>query len=255
MPINNVVVSRYGTEADFISAFVKSVMNESAFTSNHDLVCKINDVDNINEADTINSVSDADTKINGIYENSKTPYIWFIIDDHTIIMMLYNNRKYTFATFFEGVYSSSIAPDFQAGSDAITTRTYKYQIVSNSNVLFFVVGGRSENFPLVSNNCQTLFVYKNNNDFACGSTVSSALRSTDLQPLTAVNRLEYVNNATDPTAIETIQNKVIITSAGGNKVITMDNIWDSTYSSALMFEVNIGNNPYVYLNNYTVMPI
>ena len=38
MPMNNVVISKYGTEQQFISELVKSVLGESAFTSYHTLV-------------------------------------------------------------------------------------------------------------------------------------------------------------------------------------------------------------------------
>lgn len=72
--------------------------------------------------------------------------------------------------------------------------------------------------------------------------------------LKAVNRLPY-NNSVDTTAIETIQNKVIVTTGGNLKAITMENIWDSTYNYFVMAKMTIGNSQYVYLSNYTVIPI
>ena len=269
MPIHNAVISKYGTEAEFISAFIKSMMNESAFSSNHTLVCKVNNSDDFATATAINSTdtdSEIDTKVNAIFESGRQ-HIWFIIDTHITVVMVRDTSStasnYAFVTDFNGVLGETKVLGFYSGAYIYNytqaTRSYRYQIVSNANVLYIVFGGFNDTFPLVSNTYPSVFSYKTNSAFACGSTVSSTLRGADNQESETVDRLEYINNATNPTAIETIHNKVIVTSAGKNKVITMDNIWDSTYSPALMFEVNVTANNQnvsaVYLNNYTVMPI
>lgn len=255
MPEKKVTVSKYGTESDFISEFIKSFMSESVFTSDHTLVCKISSEDNFEEADTI-TLSNVDTKVSAIYANRGRPYIWFVIDTNVILRLYYDgsNSKYVLAKLFYGLFDSSVYMDHGGGTDitSTTTRVWKYQIVSNANVLCICTGGYNATLPLTY---QAAFIYKNNSDFFCGGGISSTLRGANLESLTAVDRLEYINDSNDTTAIETIQNKVLVKQGDNSKAVTMSNIWDSTYNYFVMAKVTIGNSQYVYLSNYTVMPI
>lgn len=270
MPRNNVVISRYGTEKEFISDFIKSVMAESAFSSGgHTLVCKIGGNANITNAVTVTTSTEVDTQLDTVFGNSSNVLvIWFIMDTYATVKIdrvqasSSPTAVYRFRLSFSGVEDTALYEVcFYSGSNIapITqeTRTFKYQILSNANVVFIAVGGISSQFPLISSsNIPSIFVYKNNNsDFICGKTIASVMRDVSGNAVTSVNRLEYINNGTDPTAIEVIENKVCINSANQNKVVTMVNVWDSSYNAALMFPVNIGNNQYVYLNNYTIMSI
>ena len=157
------------------------------------------------------------------------------------------------------ISSSSGRQEYNAAYE----RMFAYQIVSNANVLYIVFGqyGSNINFPLIPTTsylCTSLFIYNKTTNgstvYACGKTVDSTLVSSVGNGLKAVNRLPY-NNSVDTTAIETIQNKVIVTTGGNLKAITMENIWDSTYNYFVMAKVTIGNSQYVYLSNYTLMPI
>lgn len=257
MPYKTVTVSKYGTESDFISEFIKSFMAESVFTSDHTLVCKINstDVADLDEADTL-TLSNVDTKVSAIYANNNRPYIWFVIDNATMLKFYYDEReaKWVIAIFFYGIFDKASYINHGGGTSATAaaTRVWKYQIVSNANVLCICVGDYQATLPLTY---QAAFIYKNNSDFFCGGGISSTLRSANLEPLTAVDRLKYINDSNDTTAIETIQNKVLVKQGDNSKAVTMSNIWDSTYNYFVMAKVTIGNSQYVYLNNYTVMPI
>ena len=259
MPYKTVTVSKYGTEADFVSEFIKSFMAESVFISDHTLLCKINSVDlaeaDLDEADTL-TLSNVDTKVSAIYANSGRPYIWFVIDDAAILKFFYdvNASKWVIAIYFYRIFDKAAFVDHHGGTTATTTatRVWKYQIVSNANVLCICVGDYQATLPLTY---QVVFIYKNNNDFFCGGGISSTLRGANLEQLTAVDRLEYINDSNDTTAIETIQNKVLLKQGDNSKAVTMSNIWDSTYNYFVMAKVTIGNSQYVYLSNYTVMPI
>lgn len=275
MPMNNVVVSKHSTEKEFISDFVKSIMSESAFTSQHTLVCKIGGGSDISSAVQVSTSTEVDTQLDTIYgTTSNTLNIWFIIDTNTVlnlyraerissgtssyrVMVSFNGISgyglYSYRTLSMFTYSGSYAPSY----DEVRTRIFKYQIISNANVVFLLLGGYDATFPLdvSSSYCASMFAYKKGTEFACGLFPSSTLIGADGQDLQAVDRLPYINNSTNPTAIETIENKVVISSAGQNKVITMDNIWDSSYNPAVLFEVTVGNSTCVYLNNYTLMPI
>lgn len=266
MPMNNVVISKTSTEQEFISEFVKSVMNESAFTSNHTLTCKIGS--NITEANavTVTTNVEVDTQLDTVYgSSSNTPTIWFIIDTYSVIRFSRasnsTDKYFSCSSFFNGVPGESSNYFYFAGGsssiyrDTVTSRAWKYQILSNANVLLIVFGMYDSKFPFLPADHPSIFSYKKGAEFVCGNRVQSTMRSMNGHDLSAVNRLLYINNDTDPTAIETIQNKVVISSVGTVKNVTMDNVWDSTYNSAVMFPVNIGSSQYVYLDNYTLMPI
>lgn len=282
MPINNKIVSNTGTEIDFISEFITELMNESAFTSQqHSLVCKINTSNDISTAQEV-TAANVSTKVSGVFDNSRssTVNIWFTIDSYTTVRMERGAPNdstvsaYRFYLSFNGVAEAQprATINFCIGTGTpysynTKERTFVYQIVSNANAIFIVFGGASTdiNFPLVETQyypCASIFSYaktvNGNIVFVCGRSVADTLTGTGGQSLKAVNRLAY-NNSTSSTAIETIQNKIVVTSVGNQKAVTMDNIWDSTYNAVVMNSVNvIVNNQStecVYLNNYTVMPI
>lgn len=272
MPIRNVVISEYGVEKNFLIAFVKSIMSETAFTSNHTLLCKIGANATESNAVTVTTAAEVETQMGTVFSStSNKPCIWFIIDTYAKILversraLTDSSDTYYFSIYANGVITtlSSSSLKFISEGTAYTaneTRIFKYQAVSNNNVLYIVFGSAADRLPLTASNA-SLFVYKEtseNPQIICGGKVGSTLRNNDGQALTVKSRLSYVNNASNPTAIETIQNKVAVDVAE-NKVITMDNIWDSSYSSALLYEVNVTANNQtisaVYLNNYTVMPI
>lgn len=284
MPMRNISISINGTEKDFIFAFIKSVLNENV--SPHTIECKIGTDSTESSAVpvTIASSDTENTAINNVFanttSNSVTPNFWFTIDGN--IKMRFarggalNEAKsyYAVYTTIGGVsmtgayYSESI--DFVRDNTGVTNsaeRTWKYQLVSNSNVLYIIFGAYSDNFPLYPTytNVYTYtkvyqaFSYKkvsdNSTEWMGGLYSGDYLYDSDGIKSFLVTRLNYINNQTDTTAIETIQSKVAKHSSGGYKTIVMDNLWDSSYNQAVMFPVSIGNNQYVYLNNYTLMPI
>ena len=268
MPMNNVVISRYGTEKEFIADFVKSIMSESAFTSQHSLVCSIGSNSDSESAVTVTTSAEVDTQLNTAFGNSgNTPCIRFDIDTCCKIAMIRSSavssdaNGYSFYVIYNGV--SDPAPHIplfvtsSTNATNRTTRTFRYQVISNANAISISVGGVSSTFPLVySSDIPSIFVYKNNNsDFICGKTIASVMRDVSGNAVTSVNRLGYINNGTDPTAIEIIESKVCVISASSTKIVAMVNVWDSSYNSAVLFPVTIGNSTYVYLNNYTLMPI
>lgn len=285
MPMNNVVVSSYGKEKKFISDFIKSIMAESAFTSQHSLVCKIGSTETESEAVTVTS-AEVDTQLETAFGTATNkPTIWFVIDTNVKIKLTRNSVLSSGTTFYHAYvtvgqfaitqmsseyFTSSLqykSSSSSSGDDSYnndTERCWKYQIVSNDKALYLVFGSYNENFPLAATipdssyeriKTYQVFSYKNGTDWIGGLHCGHRLYGADSVRTYAVNRLPYVNNANDPTAIETIQNKVIREYTGTAKVMTMTNIYDSSYNSAVMFPVNIDNNQYVYLNKYTLMPI
>ena len=133
MPIHNAVISKYGTEAEFISAFIKSMMNESAFSSNHTLVCKVNNSDDFATATAINSTdtdSEIDTKVNAIFESGRQ-HIWFIIDTHIAVTMARDTNStksnYAFVTDFNGVLGEIKALEFYSGT-SISNYTARWRL-------------------------------------------------------------------------------------------------------------------------------
>lgn len=287
MSMRNISISNSGIEKDFIFAFIKSVLNENV--SPHTITCKIgtDSIESNAVSVTIASGDTENTAINNVFANTSDynvrPNFWFTIDDN--IKMKFTRGEsigsptsyYSIDTVISGVslsgtgYLQSLffSDSTNAIAAASAERVWKYQLLSNSNVLYIIFGTCSDQIPFsptyTSGGGSTYpktyqaFSYKkvsgNNTEWMGGLYCGSSLYDSDGIKSNLVNRLNYINNQTDTTAIETIQSKVAKHSSGGYKTITMDNLWDSSYNQALMFPVSIGNNQYVYLNNYTLMLI
>lgn len=283
MPMNNVVISKYGTEQQFILELVKSVLGESAFTSYHTLVCKIGASNDEGQSTIVSTSAEVETALGTVFNSATNqPNIWFIIDTNVKIHFerfdvlnrgvdYYN--VYVDIGQFEMRHSSSFTMlhplKFISNSSNIsystqTERCWKYQIISNENALYIVFGDYAETFPLSTTTVDgsstvtkgfQAFSYKNGNAWIGGLHCGSRLYGADAIRCYAANRLSYINSSTNPASIETIHNKAVIQNGSSTKSITMSGVWDSTYNSAVMFSVNVGNEECVYLNNYTVIPI
>lgn len=295
MPMSNVTIIKSGIEKEFILEFIKSFMNEDAFKSQsgsqsgppHTLLCKIGVADNEEQAIIVNTIAELETVLDSVFSSSSnTPYIWFIIDTNIKIKFARTevlSKDSTYYRVFVNVgqvqiqsangyylkqdlyftYSDNYhsAPNYTS----IDERSWKYQIVFNENVLYFIFGDYNSTFPLsateVDANGYTLiksfqvFSYKDTNLWIGGLRHDNRLYGADGIRCVAKNRLSYINNSTNPMSIETIHSKVAVTNTGNVKSIAMNGIWDSTFNNAVMYPVNIGNTQCVYLNNYTVMPI
>lgn len=268
------------SEKELVANFIKSVMNESAFTENnhkHSLKCEIGTTTSVDET----NLAGVDAKIEEVYSNtSNIPQFKLTIDGNTILQFTRGASVsqfgyfYNVKTYFGKVeindsgsgtsYSGNLIPY----GDFTGMYTWKYQIFSNDNVLYFVMGRYNDTFPLLpklkeSNSyikTYQVFSYIKNTGTENAEWVGGLHTSMPLYDIQGFSsytfkRLGYINNESDATAIEVIQNKIATRRGGSNKVITMDNIWDSSYNEAVMFPVNIGNNEYVYLDNYTLMPV
>ena len=285
MPMRNISISSSGTEKDFIFAFIKSVLNENV--SPHTIECKIGTDSTESSAVpvTIASSDTENTAINNVFANTSSssvkPNFWFTIDGNIKMRFARNgalNESKSYYAVYTTIgsvsmtgtyYSQSI--DFMRENTGVTTsaeRTWKYQLVSNSNVLHIIFGAYSDYFPLyptytsgydTRTKVYQAFSYKkvsdNSTEWMGSLYCGFSLYDSDGIKSNLVNRLNYINNQANTTAIETIQSKVAKHSSGGYKTIVMDNLWDSSYNQAVMFPVSIGNNQYVYLDNYTLMPI
>ena len=86
MPMNNVVISKYGTEQQFISELVKSVLGESAFTSYHTLVCKIGASNDEGQSTIVSTSAEVETALGTVFNSTTNkPNIWLIIDTNVKI--------------------------------------------------------------------------------------------------------------------------------------------------------------------------
>jgi len=286
MSMRNISISIRGTEKDFIFAFIKSVLNENV--SPHTITCKIgtDSIESNAVSVTIASGDTENTAINNVFADTSDynvrPNFWFTIDDN--IKMNFTRGEdlrssaghYYINTAISGISLSgrNILPSLyfsdsnEINAAASVERTWRYQLLSNSNVLYIIFGEYSTQIPLyptVAGSGATLiksyqaFSYKkvsgNNTEWMGSWYCGADLYDSDGIRSFFVNRLDYINSPIDSTAIETIQNKVAKHSTGGYKTMTMDNLWDSSYNQAVMLPVSIGNNQYVYLDNYTLMPI
>ena len=267
MSMHNVVVSINGTERNFIAAFIKSVMNEAAFTSQHSLFVRIKN------REPFSDVSEVDTELDTVNWGSVTSFFFdFIIDSYAVLRFVRSiegsTKEYSVSANFAGVnynYSSSTPNiEFMGSSntaDNLRSRTWKYQIFSNENALYLIFGSYSDVFPLSEKSSSNVikpfqvFSYKNSSVWFGGFNIGANLHDKTGILSVVKNRLEYTNDSTDPTNVEVIQSKVAVQQNASDKTVTMTNVWDSSFNSAVKFPVSINNASYVYLNNYTLMPI
>ena len=144
MSIHNAVIATSSDEKTFISAFIKSVMNETAFVSEHTLSVKIGN-------DTVSAVSNVDSVLESNWND--TPAFSFTIDTNAVLTFTRTSsltggsstaNAYIVSASFGGItHTRSSTPHSRpsfissaAAPTAIATRCWKYQIFSNANVLY-----------------------------------------------------------------------------------------------------------------------
>lgn len=275
--ITNGTVQNNGTEQEFLSAFIKQFMVETAFSSLHSLECKIGTTTNTNppvvSLTKVETAAEVDNQLDSVFnDTAKKPTFSFKIDDCAVLTF---TRPYTIsgtssavmhynvtAEFFDTAVTSSTDNDItlRFTSSTFTGNRWIYQIVWNAKVIYVVFGNYNETFPLstigeTKVKSYQAFCYQKNSDKVSGLHAGGTLYDNSNRILSLKNRLSYVNSS-NPTDIETIQNKAVVCNS--DKVLVADDIWDSSYNGVLMLPLNVvnnQNNQCVYLNNYTVIPL
>lgn len=272
----NGTVNTQGTEKAFLSAFIKQFMHETAFSSLHTLECKIGTTMGGSpytvSLTEVTTDTEVDTQLDSAFGSSTNkPTFSFKIDDCATLIFTRANtlssvstaQPYKVSADFLGTSISDNDNQLAFTSDSFDGNRYKYQIVWNTNVIYVVFGRYNENFPLtVRRSGQTkdrnyqAFCYKKNSYKICGLHAGETLYDNSNRIVSLKNRIEYVNSS-NPTDIETIQNKAVICNS--DKVLVAENIWDSSSNGVLMLPVNVivnnQNHTGIYLNNYTVVPL
>lgn len=260
MPTANIVVTRNSNECDFIKAFVNAVKSNVS-----NVVC-----------------NKTDAEIESMFSDTgNTPSFAFTFDGAAVVtftrtaVLSTSVTNYAVALSFNGTvfptggtgyweYLNMINTGIGVGYDAVVQRRWKFQVFQNANILSLTFGRSDDNFPLPVSRFENyydrtltyqLFQYKDA-DFSCvGYHIGTDLICSDGTVANVYDRLQYVNNNTDPTDVEIIQNKILVANGTSDKKKTLSNIYDSSFNNAVLYPVDVSGVQHAYLTNYTLMPI
>lgn len=256
MPTANIVVTRNSNECDFIKAFVNAVKSNVS-----NVVCNKTDAEIESMfSDTGNTPSFSFTFDGESTMTFTRPNVLSAATNSYIVSVSFNGN-----TFPNSGMINYMSFKYSTGADynSVETRTWKLQIFQNVNVLSLTFGNQSASFPLpktIYNSGEKaltyqLFQYKDSTFSCAGYHIGTGLYCSDGTIATVFDRLQYVNNNTDPTDVEIIQNKILVTSGTSDKKKTLSNIYDSSFNNAVLYPVDVSGIQHAYLTNYTLIPI
>lgn len=233
-------ISMYGTELQFLQAFINAIT-----AADSRITCTTNDLET-QFADTSNKPTFT-LSVDGIYTITFTK-------DYVLTSTSY---KYVVTS---STYSGNSDLNFSSGYNAYyekATRTWKFSVVANSEGIYLKLARYDGN--LNSPVAKWLSI-KNNTISACavqfGSTniMSSNLVSTGGQVYTRVNRLPFTYNSSDSTKIELIKSKTFVEGGTTNRAFETSKIIDSTTVTADR-DISINSTKYYALDSNTLMEI
>ena len=234
-------ISIYGTELQFIQAFINAITAaDSRITCTTDLAAQFNGNDtSIRPTFELSVHGICTITFTRDYYNGDTGNTYYITSP------IFNGSS--------GVYFSSN----YALSNAKKTRTWKFSVMTNDENIYLKLARFDGN--LNSPAIKFLSV-KINNISACAfgtdstSIMSSNFVSTGGQVYTRINRLPYTYNAADLTKLEVIKSKVFVENSTTNRAFETSKIIDSTTVTADQI-ISINSTKYYVIDSNTLMEI
>jgi hypothetical protein len=255
----NKTVTSYGTEADFVWAFIQSFTSDITAATGWTATASLA---SLQEVETWSANEPAAQKA----------VVFTIATDFQINFSRYGEnprQSYWFQFEYGGIAGGSRAgldggnyclnfASSKSFHDATAQRTFKYQIITdkisdsaNAKALHIRFGAYDAALPLTVNS--GMFYLDNDLKFlSLGRNDLFFVGSTGT-PATKIIRLPYLRSAADLTQIEIIKNSIVKENASNAVAVNPDSIWDSTYNSAVGFPLTIDSQRCCYLDNYTVM--
>jgi len=235
-------ISIYGTELQFLQAFINAITAaDSRITCTTDIATQF--TDDSNKPTFTLSVSDS---VNEIYTITFTRY--YNLRDTC------NNYAITSSTFAN--YSLNFCSNYYGQNDK-ATRTWKFAVVANSEGVYLKLAAYD---AILSSPDKKWLSINNNTISACavgtGSTniMSCNFVSTGGQIYKKVDRLPYTYNAADLTKVEVINSKTFVENSTTNRAFETSKIIDSTTVTADQI-ISINSTKYYALDSNTLMEI
>ena len=138
-------------------------------------------------------------------------------------------------------------------------RSFKFSAVTNEKTVVLYFGHYNSAFP--AETALAVMVTASGESNVCAGTTDSSgnlmsrmFYCQDGTRVNAYNRMGYVYNGSDCSALEMIRNKQFLTDGSGIRKMEMDGIYDSTYLYITKVPVLIGDAEFFVLAPYTIMP-
>lgn len=233
-------ISMYGTELQFLQAFINAIT-----AADSRITCTTNDLET--QFETSTNTPTFTLSVDGIYT------ITFTRD----YILSSTGCRYVVTS---SAYSGNISIDYCSSYNdynAKATRTWKFSVVANSEDIYLKLAAYDKN--LNSPTAKWLSI-KNNTISACavqfGSTniMSSGFKTTGGQVYTRVDRLPFTYNSSDSTKIELIKSKTFVEGGTTNRAFETSKIIDSTTVTADR-DISINSTKYYALDSNTLMEI
>lgn len=236
----NKSVTSYGTEADFIEAFISSLVASDS---------------RIVREQTAQQVADM------FASSANTPRVSVVISDIVTITLnrdtslgISTNRYYISYTFnsSQRIVSDITYSDSKTYYSESVQRCFKFQIVSNTKAIFIRFGNYNSIIPLTTNIQGLIYSDATNQiNFLMLNTGQCYVGNDDIVCTKAV-RLPYIKSIDNLTQIEVIKNIALIGNSN-ELVANPDGIWDASTNYTTNVPLQIGNEQCCFIDNNTVM--
>lgn len=236
----NKSVTSYGTEADFIEAFISSLVASDS---------------RIVREQTAQQVADM------FASSANTPRVSVVISGIVTIAFERQgnlgstasgyNMSYTFNSS-PRVISSMTFTGSRIDPSAAAQRCFKYQIISNTKAIFIRFGNHNSPFPLTTDIKGLIYSDTTNQiSFFMANTGQCYVGSGDIACTKAV-RLPYIRSLDDITQTEVIKHIALVGSSD-ELIANPDGIWDASTNYTTNVPLQIGNEQCCFIDNNTVM--
>ena len=235
-------ISMYGTELQFLQAFINAIT-----AADNRITCTTNDLET-QFADTSNTPTFT-LSVDGIYTITFTR--GYVLSDANYIYRVTSS-------VFNGDNSSYL--DFNSGYASYnekTIRKWRFSVVANSEDIYLKLasGERDLNSPAVKwfsikNNAISIYAVQ----FDSTNIISSVFKTIGGQEYKKIDRLLYTYNSSDSTKIELLKSKAFVEKGTTNRAFEISKIIDSTTVTAGR-DISINSTRYYVLDSHTLMEI
>lgn len=238
-------VTSYGTESDFIEAFITS------FVSAHNGIVREQTPEQVSAMFVTGNYTKPEFSflINGIGKIT-------FRRGQSIMDNTQSNGGYDVRFSYGSATSSWLPVKFTSSTIGFDwsnqKRTFKYQIISNQKAIFIRFGDHNSTFPLTTT-CKGL-IYSDTTsqvNFIMTNT-GTCYVGNEGTVCTKFNRLPYMRSVDDITQIEVIKN-IVLVGDSNELIVNPNGIWDATTNYTTNVPLQIGNEQCCFLDTNTVM--
>lgn len=236
-------ISMYGTELQFLQAFINAIT-----AADNRITCTTNNLET-QFADTSNTPTFT-FSVDGIYTITFTR--GRVLSDDNYIYRVTSSVFNDNSPYLDLMYSGYV--DYNVK----TIRKWRFSVVANSEDIYLKLASQDGNLnsPIakwlsIKNNAISIYAVQQRDST---NIMSSVFKTTGGQEYTKVDRLLYTYNSSDSTKIELIKSKMFVEKGTTNRAFEISKIIDSTTVTADR-DISINSTRYYALDSHTLMEI